>query len=111
MSSREPGGNHVEALALAWAEHDALMSWMLAAPDARPISAETLREVVSDYLGAHDPFPEGAVVEAINMDDGRQTWEQATIVGRPGTNEWTVEFADGDQAWRDHTELRPVHLV
>ncbi|MFE4195605.1 tudor domain-containing protein [Paenarthrobacter sp. NPDC056912] len=97
--------NHIEDLALAWAERDPLESWMLAAPDARPISQETLREVVSDYLSSHEPFPDGTRVEVRRGDD--EGWEPATIIDRPGTDEWTVEYDDGTQAWRDHSELRP----
>ncbi len=27
---------------------------------------------------------------------------------RVGVDEWTVEYKDGEQAWRDHHELRPA---
>ncbi|MGO4587013.1 tudor domain-containing protein [Arthrobacter sp. 2RAF6] len=97
--------NHVETLAIAWAEHDGLESWMLAAPDARPLSRETLRDIVSDYLASHDPFPDGMSVEVARQDGSG--WEPAVIIERPGTDEWTVEYEDGTQAWRDHSELRP----
>ena len=97
--------NHVEKLALAWAERDALESWMLAAPDSRPISPAALREVVLDYLAAHDPFPASTSVEAV--DHSGSGWAPAVVIDRPGTDEWTVEFGDGEQAWRGHDEIRP----
>ena len=34
-------------------------------------------------------------------------WESALVVERTAVDEWTVEFADGEQVWRDHHELRP----
>lgn len=74
MSGEPEGTNHVEQLAFAWAERDPLESWVLAAPDARPISP-------------------------------------AVVVERPGTDEWTVEFDDGEQAWRSHNEIRPRHVL
>ena len=78
---------------------------MLAADDARPISPAALRDIVSDYLAAHEPFPDGTRVDVHRPDvDG---WDAAVIIGRPGTDEWTVEYDDGAQAWADHSELRP----
>lgn len=97
--------NYVETLALAWAEDDPLESWMLAAPDGRPISPDTLRQIVEDYLVDHEPFPDGTLVYTRGLEpDGRE--ERAVIVGRPGHDEWTVQFDDGAEAWRGHSEMR-----
>ena len=41
---------------------------MLAAPDARPISQATLKDIVSDYLAGHEPFPDGMNVEVARQD-------------------------------------------
>lgn len=96
---------HVEALALAWADQDGLESWMLAAPDARPISPELLRDIVGDYLDQHNPFPDELSVEVMSREtDG---WDHGIIVERTDRNEWIVEYDDGLQAWRDQGELRP----
>ena len=29
------------------------------------------------------------------------------MIERTAVDEWTVDFDDGEQAWRDHHELRP----
>lgn len=36
--------------------------------------------------------------------DGQEV--SAVIIGRPGTDEWTVLFDDGAEAWRDQSQLR-----
>lgn len=97
--------SYVETLALAWAEDDPLESWMLAAPDGRPISPDTLRQIVEDYLVDHEPFPDGTRVEVARRHGGG--WDRAVIVDRPHHDEWTVEYDNGDRAYRDHSELRP----
>jgi hypothetical protein len=89
----------------AGSERDDLESWMLAAPDARPFSQATLRDIVADYLASHGPFPDGMSVEVARRDGSG--WELAVVMERPDTDEWTVEYDDGTQAWRDHSELRP----
>ncbi|MFF2300654.1 tudor domain-containing protein [Arthrobacter sp. NPDC058127] len=59
-----------------------------------------------EYLGSHNPFPDETAVEVLRGDGS--TWEQAVIVERVGVDEWTVEYEDGEKAWRDHHELRPT---
>lgn len=61
---------------------------------------------IREYLGSHDSFPDEIAVEVLRGDGS--TWEQAVIVERVGVDEWTVEYEDGEQAWRDHHELRPA---
>lgn len=56
--------------------------------------------------GSHNPFPDESAVEVLRGDES--SWEQAVIVERVGVDEWTVEYKDGEQAWRDHQELRPA---
>ncbi|WP_442543847.1 tudor domain-containing protein [Arthrobacter sp. KN11-1C] len=80
----------------AGSERDGLESWMLAAPDARPLSQAALRDVVSDDLASHAPFPDSVSFEVVRRDGS--AWETAVIIERPGTDEWTVEYEDGTQA-------------
>ncbi|GAA3318893.1 hypothetical protein GCM10017710_38750 [Arthrobacter ramosus] len=62
---------------------------MLAAPDARRLSQATLRDIVTDYLASHGPFPDGMSVEVARRDGSG--WEQAVVVERTGTDERAVE--------------------
>lgn len=95
--------NWVTGQALRWAKGDAWEQWVNAAADGPSSIAET----VAAYLERNDPFPEGMNVEVASRDEPG-TWEPATIVERTGPTEWTVEYdADGEQAWRGPTELRP----
>ncbi|MEJ1195094.1 tudor domain-containing protein [Pseudarthrobacter sp. CCNWLW207] len=95
--------NHVAGLALGWAATDALEQWVNAAPEG---GQTPLEETISEYLGGHNPFPEESAVEVLRRDGAG--WDQAVIVERVGVDEWTVEYEDGEQAWRDHHELRPT---
>ncbi len=70
-----------------------------------------LEETISEYLGSHNPpFADGSRVEVLgglHGDAPPTAWVPVTIVERTAVDEWTVEFDDGDQACRDHHELRP----
>jgi hypothetical protein len=101
MSGAE--ANYVAGLAVRWARTDPMEQWVNAAPEG---GRTPLDETISEYLGSHNPFPDESAVEVLNQEGS--TWEQAVIVERVGVDEWTVEYADGEQAWRDHHELRPV---
>jgi hypothetical protein len=98
--------NHVEHLALEWAAHDPLETWILAAPDSQTVTPEALCDVVGSYLAAHDPYPDGTRVDV--QQSAGEGWDSAVIIGRTSTDEWTVQYGDGSQAWRDHSELRPA---
>lgn len=94
--------NYVAGLALRWAREDPLEQWVNAAPAG---GTTPLAETISEYLGDHNPFPDGTRIDVLRRDgDG---WEPATVVERTAVDEWTVEYDDGEQAWRDHHELRP----
>ncbi len=94
--------NYVAGLALNWSRIDPTERWVDAAPQGGPRPVE---EKVLEYLGTHNPFPNDYAVEVMRRDAAG--WEPARIVERVGLDEWTVEFLDGEQAWRDHHELRP----
>lgn len=95
--------NYVAGLAIRWAETDPMEQWVNAAPEGgRTPIGETIRE----YLGSHNPFPDESAVEVLRHEGS--IWEPAIIVERVSVDEWTVEFEDGEQAWRDHHELRPM---
>lgn len=95
--------NYTAGLAMRWAETDPLEQWVNAAPEGeRTPLAETVRE----YLGSHNPFSDESAVEVLRQEGS--IWEPAVIVERTSVDEWTVEYEDGEQAWRDHHELRPV---
>ncbi|MCB0906929.1 MAG: hypothetical protein KDB63_07415 [Nocardioidaceae bacterium] len=94
--------NYVEQKAAQWAATDPLERWVDAAPDG-PSSIE---ETVGEYLGSHNPFPDGTRVDVLGRDG--QGWTPATVIQRTAADEWTIEFDDGEQAWRDHHELRPA---
>ncbi|MBU2697670.1 hypothetical protein CCO04_21495 [Pimelobacter sp. 30-1] len=94
--------SHVAALAIEWAASDPLERWVNAAPDG----PGPLKDTISEYLGSHNPFPDDLRVDVLDRDDAR-SWVPATIVERTAVDEWTVEYDDGEQVWRDHQELRP----
>lgn len=94
--------NYVEQAASAWAANDPLQRWVDAAADG-PSSIE---EKVGEYLGNHNPFPDDAKVDVLGRDG--EGWTPATVIERTAADEWTVEFDDGEQVWRDHHELRPA---
>ncbi|MBB3045729.1 tudor domain-containing protein [Nocardioides soli] len=94
--------SYVAALAIEWAASDPLERWVSAAPDG----PGPLRDTISEYLGGHNPFPDGLRVDVQGRDDA-DSWVPGTIVERTAVDEWTVEFDDGEQVWRDHQELRP----
>jgi hypothetical protein len=98
--------NYVAGLALSWARNDPLEQWINAAPRG---GATPLEETISEYLGSHNPFADGSRVEVLGglHGDAPTAWVPVTIVERTAVDEWTVEFDDGDQACRDHHELRP----
>lgn len=98
--------NYVAGLALRWARADPMEQWVNAAPQG---GTTPLEETISEYLGAQNPFPDSSRVEVLGglHRDAPTVWVPATIVERTAVDEWTVEFDDGDQAWRDHHELRP----
>ncbi|GAB3868628.1 hypothetical protein GCM10028801_44900 [Nocardioides maradonensis] len=98
--TREP--NYVEQAAAAWAATDPLERWVDAAPDG----PSPIEDTVGEYLGNHNPFPDGMAVDVEVR--GGQAWEPAVIVERVGVDEWTVQYEDGKQGWRDHSELRPA---
>ena len=97
--------SYVAGLALRWARTDPMEQWVNAAPQG---GRTPLEETVSEYLGSHNPFPDDSRVEVLGglRRDAPTAWLTARIVGRTAFDEWTVEFDDGDQAWRDHHELR-----
>lgn len=94
--------NYVAAAAQQWAARDPVEQWVNAAPHGGKTSLE---ETVREYLGSHNPFPDESVVDVLRRDE--TGWDRATIIERTGLDEWTVEYDDGEQAWRDHHELRP----
>lgn len=93
--------NYVAGLALRCARQD---QWEPRVNTAPKGGTTPIRETIREYLGGHDPFPDHTTVEVL-CDDG--SWEPATIIDRPGVDEWTVEYLDGEQACRDHQQLRP----
>lgn len=95
--------NYVAGLALRWAQSDPLEQWVNAAPQG---GTTPLEETISEYLGGHNPFPDELRVDVQDRDDPG-TWVPGTIVERTAVDEWTVEYDDGEQVWRDHQELRP----
>ena len=95
--------SYVAGLALRWARVDPLEQWVNAAPKG---GRTPLEETIREYLGDHNPFPDEMAVEVL-ATDGRG-WERAVVVERVGVDEWTVEYDDGQQVWRDHHELRPA---
>lgn len=95
--------NYVAGLAAEWASTDPLEQWVNAAPHGGPTPID---ETVREYLGDHNPFPDETAVEVLRHD--QSTWDPAVIVERVGVDEWTVEYNDGEQAWRSHHELRPA---
>ena len=94
--------NYVAGRALRWARADPMEQWVNAAPEG---GTTPLAETIGEYLGSHNPFPDGAHVEVVRRDG--EGWEPATVIERTAVDEWTVEFDDGEQVWRDHHELRP----
>ncbi len=94
--------SYVAALAIEWAANDSLERWVNAAPDG----TGPLEDTIGEYLGSHNPFPDESRVD-VQDRDAADTWVPATIVERTAVDEWTVEYDDGEQAWRDHQELRP----
>ncbi len=100
------GSAYVERLALEWAPGDPVESWALGY-DGKALSPTELRDVIEDYLADHNPFPDGTEVETRGVDADEHL-EHAVIIDRPHWDEWTVEFEDGAQAWRDYPELRPL---
>lgn len=101
MSDTE--ANYVAGLAIRWARTDPMEQRVNAAPDG---GRTPLEETIREYLGSHNPFPDESAVEVFRGEGS--TWEQAVMVERVGVDEWTVEYEDGEQAWRDHHELRPA---
>ena len=97
--------NYVEQIAGEWAANDPLERWVNAAPDG----PSPLEDTVAEYLGAHNPFPDATSVDALDRDG--HGWTRARVVERTATDEWTVEFDDGERVWRDHHELRPADAV
>lgn len=95
--------SYVAGLAAHWASTDPLEQWVNAAPHGDRTSME---ETVREYLGNHNPFPDETAVEVLRSDGS--TWDPAVILERVGVEEWTVEYDDGEQAWRSHQELRPA---
>lgn len=83
--------SYVAAQARRWAESDPWQRWIAEAPDAGgrvPMGPE----LIADYLGANNPFPDGVEVEVLGRDaDG---WEAAVIVERIGPDEWLVAYAE-----------------
>ena len=97
------GDNYVAGLAAQWASADPFEQWVNAAPRGGTTSVD---ETVREYLGVHNPFPDETAVEVLRHDNSG--WDRAVIVERVGVDEWTVEYGDGEQAWRNHEELRPA---
>ena len=97
--------NYVEQVAGEWAANDPLERWVNAAPDG----PSPLKDTVAEYLGAHNPFPDATSVDVLDRDG--HGWTRARVVERTATDEWTVEFDDGERVWRDHHELRPADAV
>ena len=95
--------NYVAGLAADWAQTDPLEQWVNAAPKGDPTPID---ETIREYLGTHNPFPDETPVEVPRNDNSG--WDRALIVERVGIDEWTVEYDDGEQAWRSHQELRPA---
>lgn len=96
---------YVERLALEWAAQDPLESWAIGS-SGQALSSAELREVIANYLASHNPFPDGTHVQTRGLHADEHL-VHAIITDRPNTDEWTVEFDDGAQAWRGHDELRP----
>lgn len=94
--------NYVAAAAEQWAATDPLEQWVNAAPQG---GKTPLEETIQEYLGKHNPFPDDSRVDVLRRDG--TGWDHATIVERTAVDEWAVEYDDGEQAWRDHHELRP----
>ena len=83
------------------ARTDPMEQWVNAAPEG---GRTPLEETIREYLGSHNPFPDEIAVEVLRGDGS--TWDHV-IAERVGVDEWTVEYGEGKQAWRDHHELRP----
>ena len=94
--------NWVAQAARRWAGVDPLEQWVNSAPKG---GKTPLAETIQEYLGQHNPFPDESRVDVLRREGGG--WEPATVVERTAVDEWTVEFDDGGQVWRDHHELRP----
>lgn len=78
--------NYVASQARQWAQRDPLQRWIAEAPDAGgrvPLD----HELISDYLAANNPFPNGSTVEVLRRDDEGGGWETATIQERIGPDE------------------------
>lgn len=93
--------SYVASLAIEWAANNPLQRWVNAASDG----PGPLKDTVGEYLGDHNPFPDESRVDVLDGDAA--AWVPATIVERTAVDEWTVEYDDGNRAWRDHQELRP----
>lgn len=94
--------NWVAQAARQWAGLDPLEQWVNSAPEG---GKTPLAETIQEYLGKHNPFPNESRVDVLRREgDG---WETATVVERTAVDEWTIEFDDGEQVWRDHHEIRP----
>ena len=111
-------GTYVAGLAARWAATNPGQQWIHQAPDS-PVQAEELTadtispESISDYLDRHNPFPDGSRVEVATRNDAGDwksvvdgVWEPAEILERVAPDEWIVEYPDGEQGFRDPSELR-----
>lgn len=99
--------NYVTQQAQQWARQDPWQQWISEAPDAAgrvPLDDELIR----DYLGNNNPFPDGSTVDVASREEDGSAWETAVVRERIGTDEWLVEYTDdGYEGYRDHRELRP----
>lgn len=103
------GSDYVERLALAWAAADPIQRWVIGG-EWEDLTASDRRDLIDDYLGRANPFPDEMDVVTRGIDDDGHE-EHAVIVERVDRNEWVVRFDDDAEAWRGHTELRPLAVA
>lgn len=94
--------NYVAAAAQQWAGTDPLEQWVNAAPQGARLRSRRPPRSTSARI---TPSPTTPVSTSSAGPEPAGTTPQSS--NGPAVDEWTVEYDDGEQAWRDHHELRP----